>query len=707
MKQDSSKNVLSFVLALGILAFTAGVIFLTNTTLQDIKHAIPVTILEQERDVALLLQNTTELKGSVREAHLSPSPKSLIKVMVRLQKTEQQLNRIRSTYKFDNLLGASAIHAVIYPALVDARTWLTKGLYSNAPNSPMILSIIDVRLTQALQRVNALSLKSNQSAVSILKQQSLRIEEFRNEIITVLMVLAAMGVFLAVHVYRLRKAEETILRSEERFKGFAVSASDWFWEMGPDFRFTYVSERVTEATSLHISDVIGKKREEFSHLDVHSESWIKHLSDMENHLPFKDFEYAAFPPEGGTVHIQVSGLPIFSRDGEFLGYRGTGTNITARKRAEKANVDKSAFLAAASHDMRQPLQAINLFLYALKSNETSVENQDIINMIEKSTSSLGYLLDSLLDLSRLESGVVKIQKKQFSVSTLFGHIADEYLQSASEKGLDLSFEPCSLSIHSDPVLLENILRNLIANAIKYTPSGKVLIGCRRKGPSKLQIQVWDTGNGIADEQQSKIFNEFYQIGVNPGNAVKGLGLGLSIVQKVATLLNHDLGVSSKIGLGSMFSVTVPLAATILSDQSTKASQQAENTLKDLSIIVIDDEEAVRKSLTVMLSTANNRVASAPFVDCRDNVQMLTFPRAVPDIVIADYRLASNKTGVEAIADLKEFYGSDMPAILLTGDTAPERLKEISQSGYTLLHKPVNGKELLEKIHAVLDTEVTK
>ncbi|MFC1673676.1 ATP-binding protein [Pseudomonadota bacterium] len=376
------------------------------------------------------------------------------------------------------------------------------------------------------------------------------------------------------------------------------------------------------------------------------------------------------------------------------------------ERAEKANHDKSVFLAAASHDMRQPLQAMNLFLYALKSGQGQPVDNKVIGHLEQSTASLGQILDRLLDLSRLEAGVINIKKQTFPLHTMFERLVEEFRPAAVDRGLRLNFVPSSLGVHSDPILLENILRNLIANAIKYTNAGRVLLGCRRLGKGDVQIQVWDTGNGIAKDQQSKIFDEFCQLGVNPGNAVRGLGLGLSIVHRVATLLDHKLGLRSEPGLGSMFSITVPLERRLAIRGDRLGVTEKPAAPKDLSIIVVDDEELVRTSLTLMLSAADFHVTSIPCIDCPDDIAKLDFPQNIPDIIIADYRLANNKTGVEAISNLCEFFDKEIPAILLTGDTAPHRLKEISESGYSLLHKPVDGDDLLLHIQDILSQELT-
>jgi len=309
----------------------------------------------------------------------------------------------------------------------------------------------------------------------------------------------------------------------------------------------------------------------------------------------------------------------------------------------------------------------------------------------------------VLDLSRLEAGVVKIDKRTFSVNTIFNNLLDEFAPVAADKGLRLSVVKCSRKVYTDPILVENILRNFIANAIKNTKRGRILIGCRCMGAGYLKIQVWDTGKGIASDQQAKIFDEFYQLGVNPHDPQRGLGLGLglSIVHKVAALLNHELGLVSRLGRGSVFFVTVPLEKKSSGSRLSESRIEQRPRPENLSIIVIDDDDDVRKSLVAMLTAANNVVVSASCVEALDKDHRSYFSEGAPDIIIADYRLGHGQTGVEAISSLCGFYEKNIPAILLTGDTAPECLQEISQSGYALLHKPIHGDALFMHIQEIL------
>jgi len=451
-----------------------------------------------------------------------------------------------------------------------------------------------------------------------------------------------------------------------------------------NIRFLLINSPLDEGQKVALEDFIFKAEDASGTIYTRTQFYIQSNVEHQNHLQ-------------KTFSILLVGLVVIllmMLGGLVLALRKLHA---AQGRAEKANQDKSTFLAAASHDMRQPLQAMTLFFYSLKKNISKPENIEIVAHLEKSTASLGQILNKLLDLSRLESGVIKIDKMSFPVGAIFNRLIDEYGPMAMEKNLKLKCVPCSLYAYSDPILFEGMLRNLLANAIKNTTSGRVLIGCRKKGLSQLVIQVWDTGPGIPADQKSKIFDEFYQLGVNPGNAVKGLGLGLSIVQKVSVLLGHEVGIESELGRGSMFSITLPRAENADEKNQMNFLGTSVSKTKKLSILVIEDDDAVRESLSNMLKSAHKNVVAAPAVDRQSHTMMACFPVQKPDVIIADYRLAENKTGVQAIDSLCDHYGCNIPAILLTGDTAPKRLQEIVQSGFLLVHKPIDGQELLQKI----------
>lgn len=373
--------------------------------------------------------------------------------------------------------------------------------------------------------------------------------------------------------------------------------------------------------------------------------------------------------------------------------------IVAKAIAERSSLAKTKFLASASHDLRQPLQAARLFLYALSNKEHRPESREIITHIEASVEALNMLLNSLLDISRLEAGLIEAQPVPIKLAKLMDRLTDEYRQVANDKGVTFKYVPTRAAALTDPVLLERILHNFLSNAVKNTVRGKVLFGCRHHGDT-ITIEVCDTGIGIPENRMNDIFDEFVQIGNEGRDRSKGLGLGLSIVKKLAGLLNHPIAVRSRQDQGSAFSITLPLAKHA-TEETVLDSAPAIAQTDTISVFIVDDEPAIRTSLAMALEQNGFKVNAVSGlecgVDCTDALS-LTGP---PDIIIADFRLPDGKTGIECVNCLRTLFKTDIPAIVLTGDTAPERLIEANQSGLMLLHKPVNVDALLRAISNTL------
>lgn len=366
------------------------------------------------------------------------------------------------------------------------------------------------------------------------------------------------------------------------------------------------------------------------------------------------------------------------------------TAETARQQAESANQSKTRFLAAASHDLRQPLHALGLFVAALDARIRYPEVRGIVTNINKSINALEVLFNELLDVSKLDAGVITPSRTSFAIQPLFDRLAADCGPDALERGLRLRIVPSRLLLHSDPVLLERILRNLISNAIRYTLRGKILVGVRR-GCATARVEVWDTGIGIAREQQERIFEEFYQLANPERDRGKGLGLGLAIVRRLTSLLDHRLALDSMVGKGSVFRIDVPVGRAVhLSDDPTPWSQPAEDALHGRHVAFIDDESAVREGMAILLLQWGCSATVAGSLD--ESLNLLT-TKGRPDVIVADYRLRDGANGAQAIRHLQETYGADIPGVLLTGDTAPERIVEAKASGYWLLHKPVSPARL--------------
>jgi signal transduction histidine kinase len=373
-----------------------------------------------------------------------------------------------------------------------------------------------------------------------------------------------------------------------------------------------------------------------------------------------------------------------------------------RDRAQAADRAKTRFLAAASHDLRQPIHALSLLIatLAMLGQRGAVQSGDARDLAGKAKSIVGNLsalLNGLLDISRLDAGVVTVARETVSLSQLFYHLSNEFAAAANDRGLDWRVVECRLQVDSDPMMLKRVLGNLLSNAFRYTRSGGVLLGCRRRGAS-VEIQIWDTGPGIPADQQAMVFEEFVQLQNPARDRALGLGLGLAIVRRTAVLLQHPLKLVSVTGRGSMFSVTVPKASAV---ETPLPDNRASPAGIAVSIMVVEDEGDVLDIMVQLLTLQGHRVyagRSAAEVQ-QIHAKAIMAGDAPVDLIIADYRLGDGATGVDAIEALCAHIGRSVPAVIVTGDTSPSRIKEATASGHRVLHKPITGEELYEAIVA--------
>lgn len=348
-----------------------------------------------------------------------------------------------------------------------------------------------------------------------------------------------------------------------------------------------------------------------------------------------------------------------------------------------ANLAKSRFLAAASHDLRQPLHALNLFVTELRSETDEAEKACIVDRIDAAVAAMNDLFNALLDISKLDAGVLAPAVSEFPIDHLLKRIETTFVAAAREKGLRLRVVPSKAWVRSDFILLERVLLNLVSNAVRYTARGGVVVGCRHRG-GRLHIEVWDSGIGIPVDQQRNIFGEFYQLARAERDRRSGLGLGLAIVDRLCRLLDHPIELISRVGTGSRFTVSVASASprTLAKGSPTAAVDQAMGKL----IVVVDDDAMVLDGMRGILRAWGCRVVTAS--SDAGALAALAEHEQIPDLIISDYRLGNGKTGFEVIERLRSILGDRVPAFLISGDTAPERLREASASGYYLLHKPV-------------------
>ena len=407
-------------------------------------------------------------------------------------------------------------------------------------------------------------------------------------------------------------------------------------------------------------------------------------------------------------------LPYHTHDRKVEGVVITFTDVTERKHAAKAlqeakreaelaNIAKSRFLAAASHDLRQPLQALTLLQALLGMAATGDKTPRLVVRLGQTLDAMTGMLNVLLDINQIEAGVVQPHPIDFRINAMFGRLRDEFSYQAQSQRLDLRVRSCTSTVHSDPRLLEQMIRNLLANAMKYTKTGRILLGCRRTNDHVI-IEIWDTGIGIAETELDTIFDEFHQIDNAARERSKGLGLGLSIVQRLGALLDHDIGVRSQLGKGSVFSIRVPRVETPASGNLAKlADPAADKTTRHGKIIVVEDDPEVRDLLEMLLTGEGHIVRKAETGEAA--IALVAKGAIRPDIVLADFNLPGALDGLEVIAGIRDVLDQPVPGIILTGDIATATQARIAASDCFHLSKPVKSHELIAAIKRLLGTRL--
>ncbi|VVN14591.1 Sensor histidine kinase RcsC [Pseudomonas fluorescens] len=363
----------------------------------------------------------------------------------------------------------------------------------------------------------------------------------------------------------------------------------------------------------------------------------------------------------------------------------------AKQEAEQANLSKTKFLAAVSHDLLQPLNAARLFTSALLERREPMSSEILVRNVSNSLEDVENLLGTLVDISKLDAGVIKADVAPFALSELLDNLAAEYTQVARSEGLQLHFIGCSALVRSDIQLLARILRNLLSNAIRYTYSGRVVLGCRRHHQC-LTIEVWDSGMGIAEHRLEEIFQEFKRGDVQRPDQDRGLGLGLAIVEKIAGILGHPIQVRSWPGRGSMFSVEVPLSATAPTPPpALQMSEPMLERLRGARIWVLDNDATICVGMRTLLEGWGCRVVTALSED--DLARQVDNYHAEADLLIADYHLDNDQNGVDAVARINARRASPIPAMMITANYSNELKQQIRELGHTLMHKPVRPMKL--------------
>ena len=410
-------------------------------------------------------------------------------------------------------------------------------------------------------------------------------------------------------------------------------------------------------------------------------------------------------------------LPYRAQDGATEGVVITFADITERKRiagalqaalglAETATAAKSRFLAAASHDLRQPLQTLTLLQGLLAKAAREPEEAKLVALLDPPLTAMTGMLNTLLDLNQIEAGTLRPDPVRFPVGPMLSRLREEFGYLAAAQGLELRVVPSRLAILSDPRLFEQILRNLLSNALKYTPQGRVLLGCRRR-QGILSIEVWDTGIGIADKDLQAVFDAYRQVGPAVARHARGLGLGLSIVQQLAKLLDHRLRVRSVPGRGSVFAVEVPVAATTADEVGAVVPLPAAGVgnagvpARAGEILVVQDAPDVRDLLVRVLTAAGHHAVAA--ASAPEAMALVARGAIRPDLLLVDFNLPEGMDGLQLGAQLRKRLHAALPVLILTADIATETLRGIASQEFEQVHKPVKPVDLVARVQHLLLT----
>jgi two-component system, chemotaxis family, CheB/CheR fusion protein len=410
-------------------------------------------------------------------------------------------------------------------------------------------------------------------------------------------------------------------------------------------------------------------------------------------------------------------LPYRTQDNGVEGVVVTFVDITerrhaadaleaAKRQAEVANLGKSRFLAAASHDLRQPLQTLSLIQAVLAKRITEGKSEEALKLVarfDETAASMSGLLDALLDINQIEAGTLRAERVDFPINDLLDRLRDEFTYYARAQGLALRVVGCGQSVHSDPRLLEQMIRNLLSNALKYTRQGKLLVGCRRH-EGLLSIEVWDTGIGIPAEELDAIFEEYHQLDNAARERSRGLGLGLSIVQRLGNLLDHRVHVRSRPGTGSVFAIEVALSVSEMALEAephrrATSDEIAEEVHRTGTILIVEDDPDVRELLELILNDEGYRTAAAP--DGTAALELVTTGVIRPDLMLADYNLPNGLNGLQLTAKVRERLDRVIPVVVLTGDISTGTLRDIASQGCVQVNKPMRASELMHVIQGLL------
>ena len=489
-----------------------------------------------------------------------------------------------------------------------------------------------------------------------------------------------------------RLAERAMHRNEERLKALInATTNDVVVLLDSDFMMEIVNERAARGFGKTVEEVVGRPLGEFMPPSIASKrrEYAQQVIDTGQSVRFED--------QRAGHWFDNNMCPVFDDEGQPQAVAIFARDITQRKKmehalakakeaAEKANLAKSRFLAAANHDLRQPLQAMRLLLESLSLYELEPRISEVVEDMGEAMQFMEGLLHALLDISKLEAGSVVPKKKNFHIIPFFHQLRGQFKATAKDAGKRIRMFPVNAILHTDPILLARILHNFITNALRHTRGDRILVGCRY-AENYRRIEVWDDGPGIPNDQLDKIFEEFFQIGNPARNLNQGLGLGLAITKRLAELLELRLAVKSIPGKGSMFSVEVPLGRKNEPEAVRNPPSSRSPVRHKGLILAVDDDPIVLKATRRLLEALRYDVICASSAE--EAFDLVEQHGHLIRLALLDYRLPSGWDGIRLLQQIRKRTNRELPAVLISGDTTIDSLHEVRLSDLPLLHKPID------------------
>jgi PAS domain S-box-containing protein len=521
----------------------------------------------------------------------------------------------------------------------------------------------------------------------------------------------SFGALVLTALFSERKLQQSALvdrdaRLQEALRAGGVMAFDW--DLAADE--VRHSENAVQVLGFGSKDVLSGSE---MLRRIHPEDRPRVTARLRGISPDKPSYSVTFRYQRGTgdseVWLEQVATAEFDSDGVPTRIQGLTTDISerkrfeeeisrAQKRAEHADHAKSVFLAAASHDLRQPLQTLKFLQGSLEGRHPDGEGQALVADMGHSIDTMSSMLSSLLDINRLETGNLSPSKRDFAVSEIFNSVATDLLRPVREKGLEWRVVPSDVVVHSDKRMLEEMIRNLMSNALRYTDRGKILLGCRRAN-GKLRIEVWDTGIGIPGDQLPNIFEEYY-CDAERG----GFGLGLAIVRRLGEILGHRVDVRSTPGKGTAFSIEVPRGQAQTDVSESVRTSASEGELFRGTVLVVEDDASVRSAFTRMLKLRG--ISAIGVATTSEAAALIEHEGVCPDLILCDYNLPGPMNGVESIKALRAALALNLPAIVMTGDTRAKTMEVVATHGLSVLVKPFAADELIQLMNRLCSSSAS-